>query len=291
MKILLTGPTGQVGSALTQTLPAIGDLTAAGRDLLDLTRPNSIRRCIDDNRPDVIINAAAYTAVDRAESEEALATQLNAEGPAVLAEKAKAIGALLVHFSTDYVFDGEKDAPYVEADRPNPLNSYGRSKLAGEHAIRESGCRHLIFRTSWIYSAVGQNFLLTILRLAKQDKLLRVVDDQFGAPTSSYMVARAVTKVVHDLLADDMPYGIYHMSATGETSWYEFAKAILEQTGMARQIQPIASIHYPTPARRPQNSRLDGTKLFQHYGVRLDSWRTGLLEVVQKCRALPDAAA
>lgn len=277
MKILLTGPSGQVGAALLETLPAIGEVIAAGRRDLDLCKKESIAKAVAAARPDVIVNAAAYTAVDQAEREEALAMAVNRDGPAMLAEEAARRGALLVHFSTDYVFDGEKPSPYVESDATDPLNAYGRSKLAGEQAIQRSGCRHLIFRTSWVYSHSGKNFLLTMLRLAREKKELRVVDDQHGAPTSSRMLADAVPRAISAVLRDSSLGGLYHMSAQGSTTWCGFARAIV---GDRVKVLPISSSEYPTPARRPRNSVLDNSKLGKSFGLRLPSWQAGLERVL-----------
>jgi dTDP-4-dehydrorhamnose reductase len=277
VKILLTGPTGQVGSALLDTLPSLGEVVPLDRSELDLAGAASIRAAVRAVRPEVIVNAAAYTAVDRAESEEPLATAVNRDAPAVLAEEAARLGALLVHFSTDYVFDGKKASPYGETDSPNPLGAYGRSKLAGEQAIAASSCRYLIFRTSWVYAASGKNFLLTMLGLARQGKPLRVVDDQFGAPTSNLMIAAAVPEAIRRGGS-----GLFHLSAQGETTWYRFARAIFEDTKIEAQLSAIPSRDYPTPARRPRNSMLDNTKLEQHFGMRMPPWEAGLREVLTR---------
>ena len=283
MRILLTGPTGQVGAALLKTLPSLGEVVAHERSELDLANPDSIRTAVRRVRPDVLVNAAAYTAVDRAESEEPLAFRINAEGPAVLAEEAAKLGALLVHFSTDYVFDGEKTEPYTETDEPNPVNAYGSSKRAGEDAIRRSGCRHLIFRTSWVYGATGNNFMLTMLRVAREGKPLRVVDDQHGAPTSSRALARASAQVLAKL-GDQS--GTYHMSAAGSTTWHGFAAAIFEASRLSVDLSPISSTAYAARARRPRNSVLDNTKLATQFGLRLVPWRDALYE---ELRALASA--
>ena len=277
MKILLTGSTGQVGSALLEALPALGEVVAPSRPQLDLGRPASVREAVRTAKPDLIVNAAAYTAVDQAEGEEALAFAANRDGPAVLAEEAARRGALLVHFSTDYVFDGEKPSPYVETDAPNPLNAYGRSKLAGEQAIRASGCRHLILRTGWIYAERGKNFAMTILRLAKQGKELRVVDDQWGAPTPSRMIAKAVPGAISRILGDESLAGLYHMSAAGSTTWCRFAGAIV-----GTKVTAISSSEYRAAARRPKNSVLDNSKLNTRLGIRLPSWEEGLKETLKR---------
>lgn len=275
MKILLTGPTGQVGSALLETLPSLGEVVAAGRSQLDLESPTAIRAAVRAVRPEVIVNAAAYTAVDQAEKEEALAFRVNAEGPAVLAEEAARLGALLVHYSTDYVFDGEKPEPYVETDPPNPINAYGRSKHAGEGAIRASGCRHLILRTGWVYGTTGRNFMLTMLRLARDGRPLRVVDDQHGAPTSSRALARSSAQVLSRLTGQN---GIYHMTAGGSTTWHGFASAIFQGVRLQADLTAVTSAAYASPVRRPRNSVLDNTKLATEFGVRLMSWHDALYE-------------
>ena len=277
VKILLTGRTGQVGAALLDTLPQLGEVVSVGRPAFDLAKPESVRHAVREARPDVIVNCAAYTAVDQAEREEALAMAANRDGPAILAEEAAKNGTLLVHFSTDYVFDGEKAAPYVEADPTNPLNAYGRSKLAGERAIQDSGCRHLILRTSWVYSHQGKNFLLTIRRLARERSELRVVNDQHGAPTSSRMIASAATDAIRAVLRDPSLEGVYHMSARGSTTWCGFAQKIV---GERANVVPVASSEYPTAARRPRNSVLDNSKLERNLAVRLPTWDKGLAEVL-----------
>jgi dTDP-4-dehydrorhamnose reductase len=277
VRILLTGATGQVGCALLLTLPPLGEVRSAGRPVFDLAKPDSIRQAVREANPDVIVNAAAYTAVDQAEEEEALAMAANRDGPAILAEEAVTRGALLVHFSTDYVFDGEKAAPYVEADPTNPLNAYGRSKLAGERAIQRSGCRYLILRTSWVYSNHGRNFLMTMLRLAQQNKEVRVVNDQHGAPTSSRAIANATPDVIRAVLRDRSLDGLYHMSAKGSTTWCGFAEKIV---GEQARVVPIASCDYQTAARRPRNSVLDNSKLEKNLGVQLPAWDTDLAQVL-----------
>lgn len=279
MRLLLTGSSGQVGSALLRTLPVLGQVIARSRPALDLANPDSIRQAVREAKADVIVNAAAYTAVDQAEKEEALAMAVNRDGPSILAEEAARRGALLVHFSTDYVFDGERRSPYEETDATNPLNTYGRSKLAGERAIQRSGCRHLIFRTSWVYSNTGKNFLLTMLRLAREKKELRVVDDQHGAPTSARMLADAVPAAIEAVLRDPGLAGVYHMTAQGSTTWCGFARAIV---GTRATVVPIRSDEYPTPARRPSNSVLDNAKLEKTFGILLPSWEAGLSGVLAR---------
>jgi dTDP-4-dehydrorhamnose reductase len=280
LRILLTGKSGQVGSALSASLPSLGQVVALDRTELDLASPDSIAAAVRSVRPQVIVNAGAYTAVDQAEREEALALRINRDGPAILGEEAALLGALLVHFSTDYVFDGQKPSPYVETDTPNPLNAYGRSKLAGEQAVRASGCRHLILRTSWVYGPFGRNFLLTILSLARQGKPLRVVDDQRGAPTSNLAIAAAVPEAVRRVLATPSLEGLYHMTAGGETTWYRFARAILDQTQTKADLVAVDSSQYRSPARRPLNSMLDNQNTATRLQTRLSPWQNGLRQVL-----------
>ena len=274
MRILLTGRNGQVGWELLKALAPLGEIVAPDRARLDLRDPARTREAVRGANPDVIVNAAAYTAVDHAESEREAAFALNAAAPGVLAEEAKRSGALLVHYSTDYVFDGSKPAPYVEEDEPNPINVYGASKLAGERAIAAAGCRHLILRTSWVYGPRGSNFMLTMLRLARERPELRVVDDQVGAPTSSLAIARATAQLLRP-----GAHGTYHLSAAGRTSWCGFARAILARAGIATPVTAIRSEDYPTPARRPRNSRLNCTRLRADFGLALAPWEEQLAEV------------
>lgn len=304
-KILLTGKNGQVGHDLQNSLPTLGQVVALDREELDLAKPDQIRETIRRIQPAVIVNAAAYTAVDQAEKEESLAHVINAEAPAVMAEEAKKIGAALIHYSTDYVFDGTNRTPYQENDSTNPLNAYGRTKRAGEQAIQSSAVNHLIFRTTWVYSTRGKNFLLTILRLATQREELRIVSDQIGAPTWSRAIASATTQVLHRIYdpQEDSPgwsaiSGTFHMTADGETNWYQFAKAILEEARkqtsapaewfttatrrvplIARQVIPTPTAEYPTPARRPAYSVLSNTRLQTVFGIQLPDWQTQLRTV------------
>jgi dTDP-4-dehydrorhamnose reductase len=271
MKVLLTGRSGQVGFELGKILT--GEVLATDRRALDLSYPDLVRRMVREARPGVIVNAAAYTAVDQAESEQDLAMEVNGEAPGVLAEEAKRLGALLVHYSTDYVFDGEKRDPYVEVDATNPLSVYGRTKLEGERRIIESGCRHLILRTSWVYGPRGRNFFLTMRKAAAEGKDLKVVNDQFGAPTSSLAIARATAQCLEKNLE-----GLFHMSAAGRTSWHGFAEAILGRT-----VKAIGSAEYAAKARRPRNSLLDNAKL-RKAGVALPDWQAQLEEVRQLLR-------
>lgn len=300
-KILLTGRNGQVGYELERLLPALAENVAFDRQRLDLTKPDEIRQTINEIRPKIIVNAAAYTAVDRAESDEAAARAINAVAPAVMAEEAKKTGALLVHYSTDYVFDGTKHSPYEEDDPTNPLGVYGKTKLEGELAIRASGARHLIFRTAWVYATRGRNFLLTILRLSSEREELRIVRDQIGAPTWCHEIARATASILADLV-DESSGGIssgeisgtYHMTAGGVCSWYDFTRAILEEASrapasagwlatatqgrplMAKRILPITTDQYPTPARRPAYSVLSNSLLNRTFGIELPDWREQL---------------
>ena len=276
MRILLTGRNGQVGWELERSLGPLGEVIATDRAVLDLGDPESIRRVVREAWPAVIVNAAAYTGVDRAESEPEAAMRINGAAPGVLAAEARRLGALLVHYSTDYVFDGAKEAPYTEKDRTNPLNVYGKSKLEGEQAIAASGCRHLVLRTSWVYSARGNNFLCTILRRAREQPELRVVNDQIGAPTSAAAIARATAAV----LRHDRREGIFHMSASGKTSWHGFAEAIVARAGLATRIVGIRSEDYPCVARRPRNSLLDNAKLNGAFGIVLEDWRRPLAGVM-----------
>jgi dTDP-4-dehydrorhamnose reductase len=280
MKILLTGRNGQLGWELARALAPLGVLTAYDRTTLNLAKPDQIAAAVHAVEPDIIVNAAAYTAVDRAESEPDAAFVVNAIAPGLLAEGAKRIGALLIHYSTDYVFDGAKETPYVEEDRPNPLNVYGRSKLAGEQAIGDVGGQYLILRTSWVYAARGTNFLLTILRLLKEKDELRVVSDQIGAPTSAGAVADATAELLQqrDPTALGNARGTYHVTAAGHTSWHGFAAEIarLEETRREIRIVPIPSDEYPLPARRPKNSQLSNEKLLRRFGVALPSWQASL---------------
>lgn len=284
-KILLTGVNGQVGHALVQAFARHNvAVTALDRSQLDLTDVQAIRSAVQKIQPDLIINPAAYTAVDKAESEPELAFAINANAPQSLAEAAERIGARLIHFSTDYVYAGNKQGVYVETDDTSPLSVYGKSKLAGEEAIRASGVQHLIFRTSWVYGAYGKNFMNTILRLAAEREELRIVADQFGAPTSSTSIAEALLGV---LATWNNQSGTYHLVNAGETSWHGFAQAIVEcyaQLGLQpplktalQNIHAITTQEYPTPAARPANSRLGCSKLKQDFGVVLPHWRDALL--------------
>ena len=293
MKLLLLGAGGQVGFELQRALAPLGDLACATRDgrlpggascaTADLSRPDTLAALLDAHAPGVVVNAAAFTAVDRAESDSALAHAINADAPAALAHWCAARGATLVHYSTDYVFDGTGTRPYREDDATAPLGAYGRGKLAGEEAIRASGAAHLVLRTAWVYAARGQNFLRTMLRVAKERDTLRVVADQRGAPTPARWIASATAA----LLAQDAgARGTFHLTAAGETSWHGFAEAIFEAAlaaGLlerAPRVEPITTAAYPTPARRPAYSRLDNTRLYDASGLRLPEWRRGVAEVI-----------
>ena len=293
-KILLTGMNGQVGHALKTKLTEY-EVIALSREQLDLTKVHDIRRVVREIKPNVIINPAAYTAVDKAESEPELAFAINATAPQILAEEAARLGAALIHFSTDYVYDGTKKIPYVENDEINPVSVYGKSKLAGEAAIRAVGLPHLILRTSWVYGAYGKNFLKTILRLAAERDTLRIVGDQVGAPTSSESIANAVVQLVDVWKpTQENQTGIYHLTNKGETSWYGFSCEIVNQYNVlmsgkdwpalkvnVKNIAAITTADYPTPAPRPANSRLNNAKLKQVFDVELPAWPHALQQVMQ----------
>ena len=297
-RILLIGSTGQVGHELAGTLTRIGEVVVPERAALDLTRTPDVARIIHDAYPQVIVNAAAYTAVDLAEKEPERARAINTEAPAAMAVAAAELNALLVHYSTDYVFDGSKESPYAEDDSTNPLNVYGRTKLDGENAIRDSGCRHLILRTAWVYATRGKNFLLTILRLASQREELRIVSDQIGAPTWAHEIARATSSMLERHAAaaagDAPPTGTFHVTAGGTTNWHAFATAILDEAAklpganrwlsaalgggsiVTKRITPIMTADYPTPARRPAYSVLSNERLTHSYRLQLPEWRDQL---------------
>jgi dTDP-4-dehydrorhamnose reductase len=293
-RILILGAQGQLGRELQRSFAGLGSITAADRSAIDLGAAEQIRAAVRRLQPDVILNAAAYTAVDRAESEPELAHSINAEAPRVLAEEARANDALLVHYSTDYVFDGSKAEPWVEDDLPNPLNVYGASKLAGERAIESVGGKYLIFRTSWVYGPHGKNFLLTMLRLGAERDRLSIVDDQIGAPTTSIELANATRAIVECILAGRYGEsqnwtGVYHMTCAGSTSWFGFAQAIFKRAAAWGEKTPelvaIASAAYPTPAKRPRNSVLSNEKLHARFGVRPAEWSTALDEAMKALSA------
>lgn len=280
MKILILGRDGQVGTALTSILAPLGEIAAYGRAGADFARPDDVARLVHRERPDVIVNSAAYTAVDKAESEPELATLVNATSPGRLAEAAAEIGARLIHISTDYVFDGEKHEPYVEADPTSPLNVYGRSKLEGERAIAATAADHLILRTSWVHSASHANFAAKILEVAAQREELKVIDDQLGCPTSARLIADVIGRIIASGDAGrPIPAGIYHLTTDGETSRYDYARFIVEEarrlgaTLKAERILPVPSSVFPTPAPRPRNSHLSTHKLRTALGYDLPGWR------------------
>jgi dTDP-4-dehydrorhamnose reductase len=286
--LLVTGGNGQVGFELRRSLAPLGRVVALDRASCDLSRPEELRRVIREHRPDVIVNAAAYTAVDKAETDQESAYAVNAVAPGVLAEEARASGSLLVHYSTDYVFDGNKDGAYVEADPTVPQSIYGKSKLAGEQAIAESGATALILRTCWVAGAHGGNFARTMLKLARERDSLRVIADQFGAPTTAALIADVTAQIVARFWLfgsrDTFPSGIYHLAAAGETTWHGYATEVLtiaSARGVQLRVDPasieaIPTSAYPLPAPRPANSRLDTQKLRQVFGIYLPDWQQGI---------------
>jgi dTDP-4-dehydrorhamnose reductase len=297
-RILITGDGGQVGDALKQALEPFGELFAPTLSELDFTDTDSIRRVMREFQPRWVVNAAAHTAVDKAESEPELAFAINANGPAILAEEAKKLGAAIVHYSTDYVFDGSKKTAWVESDTPSPLNVYGESKLAGEAALTNSGVPHLTFRTSWVYGATGKNFVRSILKFAQERNHLKIVADQHGAPTWSFELARLTAHAIemlerhaaeekcslHEAVAPVS--GIYHATGGGETTWYGFAMQSIAELQKRKPelklatVEPISTAEYPTPAKRPMNSLLDCSKLERAFQRRMPDWRESLAAVV-----------
>jgi dTDP-4-dehydrorhamnose reductase len=307
LRILLTGKRGQIGAQLAGLLPPLGEVAAFDRQELDLLNPDQLRRTIRDVQPNMIVNAAAYTSVDQAEREEKQAQIINVDAPALMAEEAKRVGAVLVHYSTDYVFDGANSVPYAETDQPNPISVYGKTKLAGEEAIQAVGAPHLILRTAWVYGTRGRNFLLTILRLATEREELKVVRDQFGAPTWSQEIAKGTAIVLRQLSQEGREAiskfgGIYHMTAAGKTNWFEFAKMILEEASrmprgipwfetatkgqslVTRRVIPVTTKEYPTPACRPAYSVLSNSRLKQDFGLELPGWPLQLRAVFAEDR-------
>lgn len=293
MKILLTGKNGQVGFELQRALAPIGTVHAVDSGDCDLADAQALRALIRSVRPDLIVNPAAYTAVDRAEDgpEGRVATAVNATAPGLMAEEAAQLGAAIIHYSTDYVFDGHKPAPYVESDPTSPLGAYGRSKRDGEVALIQHNPRHLVLRTSWVVGAHGHNFAKTMLRLAAERKELNVVNDQVGAPTSAALIADLTAHLAHRIRLDAaFPFGLYHMSAGGETSWYDYARFVIDQAIKAgkplalsaAEIRPIATAEYPTRARRPMNSRLDTRLFVDTFDLRLPHWQAGLDHILQQ---------
>ena len=286
-RILLTGAGGQVGWELRRTLSCLGEVVALDSRAMNLADADAVRQVVRDIAPTIIVNPAAYTAVDKAESEPDLARAVNAVAPGILGEEAGRLGALLVHYSTDYVFNGSGNTPWREDDACDPLNVYGATKLAGERAIQATGCRYLIFRTSWVYGARGSNFLLTMRRLMRERPELKIVADQIGAPTWCRDLAEATAQVLSQIASPSTgfdraePWGVYHMTNAGETSWHGFAEAIraldeFDETCAPPHLLPIPGSDYPTPAKRPLNSRLNNGKLEQTFGVRLQEWRVAL---------------
>jgi dTDP-4-dehydrorhamnose reductase len=291
MKIVLFGRGGQVGRELEQVLPSLGQLAAFGRDQADLERPDAIQALLRRESPDLVVNAAAYTAVDKAESEPERARQINADTVGVIATETARLGGWLVHYSTDYVFDGGKSGSYVETDPTGPLGVYGATKLAGEQLIASSGCRHLVFRTSWVYAAHGSNFIRTILRLGQEREELSVVEDQIGAPTSAARITAVTVAAIGRLAGGegDLPAsGIYHLAASNATSWHGYAEYIVAAARAAGlpmrvasdRIRPIPSSAWPQAARRPANSRLDTAKLQRTFDVILPTWQDDVQQVV-----------
>ncbi len=293
MKILLTGATGQVGWELARTLLPVGEVIAVDRSQADLADLGTIRAIIQQHKPDVIVNPAAYTAVDKAESEKDLALLINGKAPGILAEEANKVDALLVHYSTDYVFDGTKNTPYSEDDPTNPINVYGASKLAGEQAIRSIANNYLILRTSWVYASRGNNFLKTILRLAAEREELKIVADQIGTPTWARLIAEMTAHIVRQALLEKkmstFKSGTYHLTSSGDTSWHGFAQKIVdiirEQGAIPlknKAIHPIPTTGYPLPAQRPANSRLSTQRLERQFGLCPPSWENALILCMQE---------
>jgi dTDP-4-dehydrorhamnose reductase len=276
-RILLFGKDGQLGQCLAGPLATVGEVTTLGRGEADFADPIAVRQAVRDLRPEIIVNAAAYTAVDKAEQEPETVMTVNALSVGVMGEAAAAIGARVLHYSTDYVFDGKKAAAYAETDATGPLNLYGESKLAGENALLGGGAQAVILRTSWVYATRGRNFVHTMLRLGGERSELRIVDDQVGAPTSAEDLAAATVKILQRWRQDS---GVYHATAGGEVSWAGFAREIFRLAGMTPRVVPIPAAEYPTPAARPANSRLDCGKLLQDFGVSLPTWQDGLSRVM-----------
>jgi len=280
-KILVFGRVGQVGWELRHKLACLGQVTSVDYPEIDFSKPDTIRAAVRAAEPKIIVNAAAYTAVDKAESAPEPAWAINATGPGVIAEEAKRMGALMVHYSTDYVYDGSKRGAWVESDAPNPLNVYGKTKLAGDEAIAAVSGDYLILRTSWVYGARGGNFLLTMLRLAKERSELRIVDDQTGSPTTSECIAQATAQILAQVAAPDGGglagrSGVYHLTCSGATTWFGFAKAFLSRQTVCPRLTPIATSEYPVPARRPMNSVLSCERMAETFGVRMPAWAEAL---------------
>jgi dTDP-4-dehydrorhamnose reductase len=297
-RILLLGSNGQVGWNLKRSLLPLGEVIALARDKADFSRPESLRSIVKESKADIIVNAVAYTTVDQAEIEETVANAVNAVSPAVLAEEAKRLNALLIHYSTDYVFDGKKTSPYVEEDIPNPINIYGQTKLSGELNIQTTGCRHFIFRTSWVYAPRGKNFVKTVLRLANECDEIQIVSDQIGAPTSARYIADVTSTVISKLdpaaMFSSIPAsGIYHLTPLGSTSWYEFAQFVLESRstlGMKNislpKLIPVSTEQYVTRAKRPRNSLLNCSKLEKDWRIARPHWKTLTLLCLEDLEAM-----
>jgi dTDP-4-dehydrorhamnose reductase len=282
-KILVYGRIGQVGWELRRTLATLGQVIALDREDVDMTNSDALIKSVREHSPDIIVNAAAYTAVDKAETDYDLAMALNGKAPGVLAEEAKRLKAILVHYSTDYVYDGQSKLAYSETHVTRPLNAYGKTKLAGDEAIQAVGGSHLIFRTSWVYGARGHNFMLTMLRLAKEKEQLKIVADQIGAPTWSRMIAQSTSQVLSQCVTqpDESKWGIYHLSSGGETSWCGFAEKIFKNAECrpgfrSPKVLPIPSSEYPLPAQRPQNSLLCNNKFWKAFGLKMPDWDVAL---------------
>ncbi|MCS4509763.1 dTDP-4-dehydrorhamnose reductase [Xylophilus ampelinus] len=296
MRILLLGGTGQVGWELQRSLATLGEVTTLPRSAVDLENPDTLAEAVRAVRPDVIVSAAAHTAVDKAESEAERAHRINAEAPGVLAEEAARLGALLVHYSTDYVFDGGGTRPWSEADTTGPLSVYGSTKLEGEQRIQASGCRHMIFRTSWVYAARGGNFARTMLRLARDRERLTVIDDQWGAPTGADLIADVTAHAIRGVEYHGAPAGLYHLVAGGETTWHGYASHVIAQARVLQPDMPLAAHDiaavptsaFPTPARRPANSRMDTTRLQQAFQLRLPAWQAGVDRMLAEILETPN---
>jgi dTDP-4-dehydrorhamnose reductase len=300
-KILIFGRVGQVGWELRHKLACLGEIVSVDYPEVDFTKPDTLRAVVRAEQPTVIVNAAAYTAVDKAETEPELAMAINGAGPAVLAAEAQDLGSLLVHYSTDYVFSGGGTRPWLESDTPAPLNVYGKTKLAGDEAIQASGCDHLIFRTSWVYGSRGSNFLLTMLRLAGERNALSIVDDQVGAPTTSECIAQATACVLAQVLSPAGKgiagrSGVYNLTNGGEASWFGFAQSLLTRANATLgtplpHLKPIATSDFPRPAPRPGNSRLSGQKLEEVFGLNMPQWEMALSLVLETMAEFPSPIA
>ncbi len=293
MKILLLGKNGQLGWELQRSLAPLGQVIALdrlGQNGLcgDLTNLDGLRNTIATLKPEVIVNAAAYTAVDKAESEPELAQLINVQAPKLIAQEVSKIGAWLVHYSTDYVFNGFGDKSWNENDKTEPLNQYGKTKLAGEQAVQHSDCKYLIFRTSWVYGSKGNNFAKTMLRLASTHQTLTVIDDQIGAPTSAALLADCTAHALRQAINEPSFAGLYHLAASGETTWYEYAKFVIEQAQSigkelaVTQVNPIKTLEYPTPAKRPNNSKLNTDKFRTTFGLTLPEWQQGVTRMLDE---------